>query len=236
MQRTMAIHEPSPARDQRTSTDTSDAVDERSPADQAQRLNGAHSGRPGRRVRNARKLRILKMLLIASVVTFALVMIVMTMLLAVKNEEHRELTGELNRAERLLEQATAELSRVRQERSQLLAGELPGLIPLELDEAITIGDGYVRNLIFTQTGVGKAQQYEYRVVLHNKNFSVVYPSVRILLFNDVGVQVGHAEVGKLNSNASDRRTLLDPGEVRSYSGAVEMTQRAEPRYFIVQVD
>jgi hypothetical protein len=106
---------------------------------------------------------------------------------------------------------------------------------MKFDEAIPLGNEYVRNVIFTLVKNGNKKMYEYRLVLSNDGLSVVRPRVEILLFNNLGIQIGNTLVNAGNATTSARRATLEPGEVRSYSDNIDTLREGEPRYFLVIV-
>ncbi len=132
-------------------------------------------------------------------------------------------------------QATAD--RLQGKLDSLVQGRLPDLMPFTLDRTLDIHRRYVKNLAFTRVGRGDHQHYEYRVVLDNASGQVLTPEVRILLFDDSGIQIGDARLDRKNAaNAED--TALDflaPGESRSYFGTIKIEDGGIPKYFDLQI-
>jgi cell division protein FtsB len=136
-----------------------------------------------------------------------------------------------------LAQARAEVAALRAEREALATGRLPGLTPLEYDRAFQIDRGYVRNVIFTATGTSGAQRYEYRLVVENPGTTMLQPAVRLLFFDDAGIQVGESVLGRdATSTPGGAGAWVEPGETRSYTGLVALAREATPRYFLVVVE
>jgi len=142
----------------------------------------------------------------------------------------------LKKKERLLEKTLADLEQAQQQIADLVAGRIPKLRPLIYDQAIPISERYVRDVIFTQTGPEPADRiFEYRVVLVNHSNWIVTPKVQILLFNELGIQVGvsnithHLATNRVNSSS------LMTGEIRIYSSTISLNkQRKVPRYFLFE--
>jgi hypothetical protein len=129
----------------------------------------------------------------------------------------------------------SELETVREERDTLVQARIPGLLPITFDETITPENTYVRNIIFTMVRNGQKETYEYRLVLQNDTLSVIQPIVEIMLFNDVGIQIGQARVEQKHASVASGRTALDPGEVRSYTAPINLIRNEEPHYFLLAV-
>jgi hypothetical protein len=108
-------------------------------------------------------------------------------------------------------------------------------VPLTSDETITTDNNYIRNIIFTLVKNGTKETYEYRLVMHNDTLSVIHPMVEILLFNDIGIQIGLAQVEHTNASTGTGRSSLDPGEVRSYTATINLIRDEEPHYFLLAV-
>ena len=101
------------------------------------------------------------------------------------------------------------------------------------DEALAIDNDYIRNVIFTLVRNGSRTIYEYRLVLSNDGLSVIRPKVEIFLFNELGIQIGNAEVQARNATTNIDRMTLEPGEVRSYSDTIKMLRKGQPAYFLI---
>ncbi|MDV7391936.1 hypothetical protein RZS08_11300, partial [Arthrospira platensis SPKY1] len=69
----------------------------------------------------------------------------------------------------------------------------------------------------------------------NNTRSLVWPEIRIYLFNALGIQVGGAAIGTQEPTAL-KTSSLGVGEVRSYAGSLELIDPNEaPRYFLVRI-
>ncbi len=119
------------------------------------------------------------------------------------------------------------------ERDLLVKGRIPELLPVEYDVAIDINEENIRNIIFTLARNGSNKIYEYRIVLSNETLAIIHPKVEILVFNDVGMQIGMAQISTSDATSGSGRPSLDPGEVRSYTGVIQLTRSEEPRYFLL---
>ena len=133
-------------------------------------------------------------------------------------------------------QLKLELTTLRAERDALASGRLPGLIPLEYDRALAIDQQYVRNVIFTETGTSGQRRYEYRLVIANPGPAPLQPAVRLLFFDERGIQVGESVVEHhaVEPSPSTDSWLL-PNETRSYSAVVELQHESVPRYFLLVI-
>ena len=149
------------------------------------------------------------------------------------SERHQAIL-DLRKQEAIAKNLAAELETVKNERDILVQQRIPGLTPLRYDEAINVDNKYVRNIIFTLAKTGKKKIHEYRLVLHNNTLAIAHPKAEIILFNDTGIQIGMAKIEQTDATTEmDGRSALDPGEVRSYTAAIDLIRDEEPSYFIL---
>ena len=185
------------------------------------------------RYRSETKIKRYRFLLAGLSIVFALVYIFTLFHFSGKSATYQQAILDLRKHEISLSNLSKELETVKSERDALVQDRIPNLLPLKYDEAITIGEEYVRNVIFTLVKNGKKKIYEYRLVLHNDSLAVVRPKVEIFLFNDIGIQIGVAQVTSSDATTDVDRVELDPGEVRSYSSTIDMIRDEEPYYFLL---
>jgi hypothetical protein len=145
--------------------------------------------------------------------------------------ENKRASAELYKQTQQLTAATVALEKLQGERDSLIRGRLPNLLPLEYDKAIPITGKYVQNIIFTLIKNQEKTATEYRVVLQNDTSSVIHPKVKILLFDNLGIQIGAAEITDYGLAADE--VTLHPGEIRSYSRTIELFREGGPYYFLV---
>ena len=171
------------------------------------------------------------------VAAFALIIVSISSKFSVQRleSEHDSLTIQVRKQERELKETHVALDLARAELKEMLEGRLPNLQQLEFDLATTIDDRYVKNVIFSLTGKGESRVYEYRLVMHNETLAMLAPNAEILLFDEVGVQVGSAAVTSEVATTRSDEKMLEPGEIRSYSAVIHMNRDREPRYFVVKV-
>lgn len=195
------------------------------------------SRRPSRSsYRYASTVRGYRLLLAGISILFLVILIFSWLQVARKSSERHQAMLDLRKQEVLVKNLTEELGTIQNERDILVQERIPGLIPLTYDETINIDNEYVRNIIFTLAKTGKKNIYEYRLVLHNNTLSIARPKARIILFSDIGIQVGMAQIEQSDaSTETDARTALDPGEVRSYTAAIDLVRDEEPSYFILDI-
>jgi len=152
-----------------------------------------------------------------------------------KSAESEQALLQLRLQEKTLKTLNGELETIKNERDALVQGRIPGLLPLKYDETITPEHQYIRNIIFTMVKNGTQETYEYRLVMQNDTLSVIHPMVDILLFNDIGIQIGLARVQHKHASTATGRSSLDPGEVRSYTATIDLIRDEEPHYFLLVV-
>jgi hypothetical protein len=134
--------------------------------------------------------------------------------------------AELGQKDAELRDLRAQLKRVTAEFDALVRERLPNLKALEHDKVIPLNQGYVRNILFTETHSGSKTGYEYRVVVENNQTRPAMPAIRIMFFDRTGVQIGGATVGGV--------PLMRTGDSESFSGEVDIMIDAVPEYFYVE--
>lgn len=126
------------------------------------------------------------------------------------------------------ESMTQLIATLEKEVELLTLKRLPGLLNLRYDEVITLDNEYVKNIVFTQTGKIGDKLYEYKLVLENHR-SALQPSLKIILFDRTGVQIGASELNNKPAHGSVMR--LDQDEIRTHYSFVKLPEQAIPEYF-----
>jgi cell division protein FtsB len=180
--------------------------------------------------------RALRAALIVTLVVFGLVLVVggvYTMALRARAAAYGD---RIAAQDNEVAQLRSELQDLRSERDVLASGRLPGLVPMEYDRALPLEQQYVRNIIFTQTGTSELPRYEYRLVVANGGTAPLRPAVRLLFFDERGIQVAESLVTEEASAAQPAAAAwLQPNETRSYSALVQLQHHSSPRYFLLVV-
>jgi len=122
-----------------------------------------------------------------------------------------------------LKQTRTRLTETEQQLQALVEGRLPNLRTLEPDKVLKVGEHYVRNIVFTVIGNGHSRVYEYKMVMENPYYYPVYPDIRLLVFDKLGVQVGIDNI--------EEKLELGPGASRSYSSNINVFMHSIPDYF-----
>jgi cell division protein FtsB len=147
-------------------------------------------------------------------------------------------------------QLAADLRRVTEERDILIKRNegleerlkalvdqrLPGLHPLHFGTTVPIDNGYVRNISFNRTGVGKSKRFEYNLVLENRTQEALIPKIRILLFDESGIQSGSTTITKEAATSNAYTDFLQPGEIRAYTAPMKSDQGRRPIYFQIYAE
>ncbi len=182
------------------------------------------------------KIRLFKIAVMVGAIAMLVTVLLSGVFISALSRERNQLRFELERQRSELQSAHARLEQVQEQRDSLVQGRIPELSVLEYDKTIPIGRGYVRNVTYTLLREGSDQAYEYRLVLHNDSLSVVHPVVSLFLFDERGIQIGMADIEQAETTAEVTRAMLDPGEVRSYSGRIRLIRGETPQYFLVAID
>ena len=205
----------------------------------SQSMPGQASHQRSRRSRSSyrhdARVRRYRHLLVGVSILFFVIYVFTWLYISRKATEYEQTQLELRKQEITLAATSKELERVKKENEALVQGRIPGLLPLTYDETISIDNPYIRNIIFTQVKNGKGKTYEYRLVMNNETLAVIRPQVQILLFNDIGIQIGEATVEFRDPSSGAVRPILDPGEVRSQTAMINLLRDEEPHYFLLNV-
>ena len=202
----------------------------------ARRREHTSSRRSRSSYRHSTRTRRYRLLLAGISILFLVILIFSWLQTTRESSQYHQAVLNLRKQEVLAKNLARELETVKKERDVLVQERIPGLTPLTYDEAINIDNEYARNIIFTLAKTGKKNIYEYRLVLHNNTLSIARPKAKIILFSDIGIQIGMAQIEQTDaSTETDTRAALDPGEVRSYTAAIDLTRNEEPSYFLLDI-
>lgn len=152
-----------------------------------------------------------------------------------KNDNHRLAVALRNQGQEL-DGTRAELARIRDDLRALVEKRIPNVRPLQFDSMIPVNMKYLRTISFTRTGVGEAVRYEYQLLVECLDKDPIIPKARILLFDEVGLQVGAAEVAHKDSTAQFAVEYLAPGERRAYTAAIPLSRKVTPAFFQVSLE
>jgi len=151
------------------------------------------------------------------------------------NRENQELRARLAHAEDELTKVTPELEKLRIDLEQLVRGRLPRLRELKYDQVLPLDQGYLKNVTFTEITNRNNRIHEYKLVVQNNTSATLWPEIQLLVFNEIGIQVGGSEIGTHHPNAL-KASSLDIGEARSYSAAIQLIDKeAAPAYFMIRI-
>ena len=205
------------------------------------------SGDSARRVRTARvrtrrrqhrwslRSRALFAALVASLMLTVFLGLVLSLRMIALSDEAEELRHQNELRDTELAQVRPELERLRADVTELVAGRLPGLRQLVLDQVVALDDYYLRNVMFTLVKRGKRAGYEYHLTLSNDTLQMVLPRVNIYLFDRHGVHIGSARIGGTGEHVEEVPDL-GPGETVTKVGLVTIGEgEEEPVFFRVRV-
>lgn len=151
------------------------------------------------------------------------------------NRQNQALRSRLAQTEEELHQVVPELQKLRTDLDGLIRGKLPRLRKLEYDQVLPLDDRYLKNITFTEIINRDSRGHEYKLVVQNNTRAPLWPEVQVLVFNELGIQVGNAEIGTEQPNAL-KASSLGVGEVRSYTEAIDFTDKTTaPTYFMVRI-
>lgn len=191
----------------------------------------AYSSR-GKHRRSSRTRLIFLLSIVLVVETTAL--LVLFIQLTLSEQENLDLTVLEKKQALELQALKPEVEKLRADIAALTTSRLPNLTKLEFDKVIPLDLGYVKNIVFTVAGKNSDKHYEYKIVMHNTDLTLIHPEVDILFFDRVGVQVGVSKIG-FHQDGTPNLDMLERGEVRSFSSVIDLTGDADPEYFRVKI-
>ncbi len=213
--------------------------------DQSQQRTGEHRHHASRhelrkRIDSLRKhRRILALATAGSLVTCIVLAFSAHQLQSSLSDVKTTLTEERDASRARLGEVEANLASTRKALKTALASmdalvekRIPGLTKLLVDKVTPIEQGPVRDLTFTRLRGSEKNAYELKTVIENSSPAPVSPAVSILLFDEVGVQVGRAQIGPDGKSES---LTLRPGEIRSLFDVVEVDPGRNAHYFRLEV-
>jgi hypothetical protein len=128
-----------------------------------------------------------------------------------------------------LTEATTELEKSRHAVDSLVLDRIPGLLPFQVGEPLSVDMPFVRELSF-KLAAPPASGHECKLVVENDSSSDIRPALSVLLFDDVGIQLARAQL------MDGARDALRVDEIRSFFADLEATEGRVPRYFLLVSD
>lgn len=162
--------------------------------------------------------------------------------------EANTLATQARQLERDLASARDRISEMGTDLRVLLANRIPGIAQISYGRPLEINDRYVRSLTFARRGkvekrniassivIQDSPAIEYSIVLQNTRSEPVLPKVRILLFDDSGLQTGAVSVTTENSLSPVTTEELQPGETRTHAGRIPLERLSPSTYYLMEVE
>lgn len=195
----------------------------------------ARRGRSRSKIKTIRRLKILVALLLLGLVFATMAWILAWGKLKQTEERAATLDADLQRMEMEMEEARVGAEKRDHEMLSLMENRFPGLSEITFNELLEVDDQYVRNITFSEVGVGDDKALEYHAMLTNNGSRMLLPQVKILLFNDFGLQVGMIELAQSHATGAVPVADLEPGESRSYHAQIPLDLDAAPKYYLLVV-
>lgn len=185
--------------------------------------------------------RIRQLKIVIGLLVMGLVLVIMGWILAwAKLQKAEELAAtldvDLRKTEAKMVEAQAAVEKREREIRSLMEGRIPGLTKIVFDRLLDIDDEYVRNITFTEAGVGEDKTLEYHAMLVNTSERLVQPKVTILVFNEFGLQVGMVRLEKGHATNAVALEELEPGETRSYHAQINAELDDAPAYYMLDIE
>ena len=200
---------------------------------------GRHRSRH-RKSRNSRMLAREKRISRNLKIVLAVLLVVITGVLVIGSKTQNHLVDQndqlqvaLNKSRAQAKRAEAMAERLRDEVETLVDARIPGLSDIRFDEVIPLNEQYVKNVILGLSSDEGRTSYEYRFTLFNREITPILPDFDMYFFDHNGMQIGAAPVTKTGAASKGLVRALAPGEIRSYSGRVDVIRGREPKYFMI---
>ncbi len=132
--------------------------------------------------------------------------------------------------------AQEEIEAIKGELAALVENRIPNLQTFVADQVIPVGESYVRNVTFTVVRREGLPIYEYKVVVSNETDIMVRPGVTILMFDEVGIEIGRSKVPVSSTDGPITNFTLYPNEVESYGSDIALGRGDTPAYFKLQIN
>jgi hypothetical protein len=146
----------------------------------------------------------------------------------------QRLLGEVQAERRKAESSGAEVTRLEAQLRDLVTGRLPKpLLEMVPDQLITLEPPPLRSILFTRVGTAERPGYEYRLTCKNEGPARYRPQLRILLFNEAGLQTGSADLSDSDDATRLGAAGMAAGESGSFSGRVALEFDDTPKYFML---
>ena len=172
--------------------------------------------------------------IVVPVVLVVVLGILLSLVYSRANRERERTANELTAVRREARQASETVARLRKDIKALTQSRLPfPLRSLGFDQVFQLDEGILESILFSQVGTEDAPVYEYRLVLHNTTEETLFPKVRILLFNALGIQVGEADISDSDDWSRPGNPGLAPRETFAVSGRITVNFDSPPEYFLV---
>ena len=170
--------------------------------------------------------RVLCSVLVATLIVLFFVSLFTGLRIARLNRDNETLSADLAQSRARLAEIEPQNEKLRTGLVEILRNKVPHLRRLELDDALDVKAAYVKSILFTVARNGDEQHYEYTLLLENTTGYTIKPHVDVLVFDDLGVQIGQG-------GFADGNNLL-PGDSRSRAGEINPLREGMPAYFEVR--
>lgn len=187
------------------------------------------------KTKQIRRFKLLLGLLVLCLIGVSMQWILSAAKLDAAESDKLALDADLRRTEKTLEETRIRLEQRESELVDLVENRIPGLDVLEFNELIDTNNRYVLNVTFAQSGVKDQEGIEYHAMLRNETERMILPNVKIFLFDEFGLQVGVANLEKMNATRIPDMAELSPGETRSYHANIDIERNAVPKYYMIHV-
>jgi hypothetical protein len=151
------------------------------------------------------------------------------------NDEYLTEKANVYKQQEMLEKLQSDNNNLKRELEELVQGRIPRLLPIEFNVTVPLNQDYIRSVNIILAGTSQNRYFEYHVMMHNEGSVRIEPNAYLLLFDELGIQVGKAYVSNEHATSEKVSSLLAPGETRSYSNRIKLDQEADPRYFLVNI-
>lgn len=125
--------------------------------------------------------------------------------------------------------STNDLDVARREVDALVSERIPGLLAFRVDEPLAVDTPNVREFSFKSAN-SFGSVHEAKLVMENDGDALINPTLDVVLFDEVGVEIARAEI------VNGDRDALRADEIRTFFAKLDTPEGRVPRYFRLSAD
>lgn len=198
-----------------------------SPPTEPQSVYPARLRRSASRARHSHR-RWLAVALTASLTALFFVSLFLSLRIAELRQTNTEISKEFAKARSKVAELEPQVERLRAGLDAAIQDRMPRLQQIVFNETLPVDDDVVKAILFTQERKSERANYGISVITENSMDLAVQPTVRVLVFDEYGVQLTGLNITSVE--------VLQPGDSRSMTRYLEPIGSDTPAYFRLEAD